>query len=42
MGGGASLFKKYIKEDKSLIMAEIIPNQKVNAAAYATLVRVGQ
>jgi plasmid segregation protein ParM len=42
MGGGASLFKKYIKEDESLILAEIIPNQKVNAAAYATLVRVGQ
>lgn len=42
IGGGAQLFKKNIKADKSIAKYEFIPGARANAIGYATLMELNQ
>lgn len=42
IGGGAQLFKKNIKADKSIAKYEFIPGARANAIGYATLMDIGR
>lgn len=42
IGGGAQLFKKNIKKDKSIAKYEFIPSSRANAIGYATLMELNK